>query len=802
MIKRDCEANRKLNTEIYHTELAVVGGGLSGVCTAITAARKGVKVVLVQDRPVLGGNSSSEVRLWILGATSHLGNNNRWSREGGVVDELLVENMYRNREGNPLIFDAILLDKVKAEPNITLLLNTAVYEVRKLADDSIGAVKGFCSQNSTDYIVHAPLFCDASGDGIVGFLSGAAFRMGAESKEEFGEKFAPTEEYGQLLGHSLYFYSKDTGRPVKFKAPDFAMDVSKEIPRFRSFNAKEYGCKLWWLEYGGRMDTVYDTEKIKWELWKVVYGAWDYIKNSGEFPEAENMTLEWVGTIPGKRESRRFEGDYMLRQQDIVEQRTHEDAVAYGGWSIDLHPADGVFSEKPGCNQWHAKGIYQIPYRCLYSRNIKNLFLAGRIISATHVAFASTRVMATAAYIGQAVGMAAYIARAKGAVENRFVKTKREQSYANHGGAAEDMTEDKETGHTVVTEIYHKGYLNPRDILEKGFITDLQHELLKSGQHIPKLVLHDDTDLVQQGSLTVSSTFALGCLSADFVLPLDISVAQMLPLQEGKLPAITFDLEAKNDTVLDVELRISGKTGNFTPDVSLEKYAVAVKKGRETVRVAFSAHIKERAYAFIILHKNRDVELYRSSLRVTGILSTFNLVNKAVSNYGEQVPPEDIGMDEFEFWCPQRRPGGHNVAMKIDPPLHPFGKEHIKTGVYRPTTTPNAWVADLNDAEPCVKISWEKPREISRIELFFDTDYDHPMESVLMGHPESVMPFCVRNYKILDDKGEVVFEKTGNYQTINRVDLKTTVITRELTITMEHPSRDVPAALFAVRCYR
>src|SRR5690606_11894090 len=185
--------------ELHHTELAIIGGGLSGVCTAITAARKGVKVVLVQDRPVLGGNSSSEVRLWILGATSHMGNNNRWSREGGVIDEILVENTYKNKEGNPLIFDTILLDKVKSEPNITLLLNTAVYEVQKSAEDKIRSVKSFCSQNSTEYVVEAPLFCDASGDGIVGFLSGAAFRMGAESKEVFVEKFAPNKEYGELL---------------------------------------------------------------------------------------------------------------------------------------------------------------------------------------------------------------------------------------------------------------------------------------------------------------------------------------------------------------------------------------------------------------------------------------------------------------------------------------------------------------------------------------------------------------------------------------------------------------------------
>src|SRR5690349_16745566 len=212
---------RSLFKETIHSDFIIVGGGISGVCCAITAAREGLTVALVQDRPVLGGNASSEVRLWILGATSHMGNNNRWAREGGVIDEILVENTYRNPEGNPVIFDSILLEKVVEEKNIRLFLNTAVYEVIKDNPDTIKAVTGYCSQNQTEYTFQAPYFCDASGDGVIAFLSGAAFRMGAESREEFDEQFAPSKEYGELLGHSIYFYSRDTGRPVQFTAPSF-----------------------------------------------------------------------------------------------------------------------------------------------------------------------------------------------------------------------------------------------------------------------------------------------------------------------------------------------------------------------------------------------------------------------------------------------------------------------------------------------------------------------------------------------------------------------------------------------------
>lgn len=233
-------------------------------------------------------------------------NNNRYAREGGLVEEILVENLHRNPEGNPLILDTILLEKVREESNIQLFLNTALIGCDK-DGDRITRVQGFSSQCSLTFFVQAQQFADCTGDGALSFLAGAPFRIGAESKDEFGEEFAPSSEYGHLLGHSIYFYSKDAGRPVEFHPPSYALkDVENEIPRFRTFNTKEMGCSLWWIEYGGRLDTVHDTEDIKWELWRVVYGVWDYFKNSGRFPEAENLTLEWVGTIPGKRESRRF----------------------------------------------------------------------------------------------------------------------------------------------------------------------------------------------------------------------------------------------------------------------------------------------------------------------------------------------------------------------------------------------------------------------------------------------------------------------------------------------------------------
>lgn len=745
--------------EVHHTaDLAVIGGGMAGVCCAITAARQGISVVLIQDRPVLGGNASSEVRLWILGATSHMGNNNRWAREGGVIDELLVENVYRNPEGNTIIFDTILLEKVIEEPNIILLLNTSVYETIKSGATRIKEVVGICSQNSTTYRVSADLFCDASGDGIVGFQAGAAFRMGAESSAEFDEPFAPTKEYGELLGHSIYFMSKNLGKPVDFVPPSYALTDITQIPRYRKFNVQEHGCWLWWLEYGGRLDTVHESETIKWELWKVVYGVWNYIKNSGQFPEARNLTLEWVGAIPGKRESRRFEGHYMLHQSDLVHQRHFYDAVAHGGWAIDLHPADGVFSEKPGCNQWHSKGVYSIPYRTMISKNVDNLFLAGRIISASHVAFGSTRVMATCAHNAQAVGVAAALVKKLG--------------------------------------------LKPADLAAEEYIGELQKELLKTGQYIPHAALKDPEDLMESAGISVSSTLHLEELKFDGPLfPLIYGVAQLLPVQPGAFPSVEVEISVAEDCELDVSLRRSLKVYNFTPDVVLAYHTYSLKKGLQRVVINLDVAIAVETYAFICFHKQPQCSIRMSETRITGIVSVFNKQNIPVSNYGKQEPDPGTGFESFEFWVPIRRPGGHNLAMKIEPPVRAFGKDQIQNGIYRPYLRPNAWIADLDDPEPILTVDWEQTQTIRKLVLSFDTDWDYAMESSLLGHAERMMPFVVRNYQIYDGDNNILHTQRENHQTRNVIVFDQQIKTKLLKLVFQKPDDKVPVGLFGLSVY-
>lgn len=745
------KTHRSSKTIKLTTDLVVIGGGLAGTCCALTAARQGIEVVLIQDRPVLGGNASSEVRLWALGATSHMGNNNRWAREGGVIDELVIENIFRNPEGNALIFDTILLEKIWEEQNITLLLNTAVYATHKSSAQSISGVSAFCSQNSTQYEVTAPLFCDASGDGIVGFQSGAAFRMGAESSEEFNEPFAPSKEYGELLGHSIYFMSKDVGKPVQFIPPKYALKDITKVPRYRNFSVKDQACWMWWIEYGGRLDTVHDTETIKWELWKVVYGVWDYIKNSGKFPEAANLTLEWVGHIPGKRESRRFEGHYMLTQGDIVSQTQFNDAVSYGGWAIDIHPADGVFSEKPGCNQWHSKGVYQIPYRCLISKNIDNLFLAGRIISASHLAFGSTRVMMTCAHSAQAVGLAAAMCIRK--------KWK------------------------------------PADLLLNNRVKSLQQQLLKAGQYIPYLPVTIEPDY----TITPSSSLSLDLLPFDGPWrSLTFGAAQLLPLPRGPVPVFNLEVKTFKTSTITISLRKSSKASNYTPDELLGEQQIDLKQGVHPIKLDFNTKLDEACYVFLCVHQNPEVEIKCSNSRVTGLVSVFNKQNKAVSNFGRQQPDPEIGFDSFEFWTPERRPNGHNIAMSITPALTCFSVSNLINGYYRPFLQPNAWVADLDDPFPELRLKWPSPKKIHKILLSFDTDFDHPMETSIWSHTERVMPLVVNDYQVFDNSNKVIYEQKGNHQTRNEIYLEPPVETSELTFRFFRPSENVPVSVFGV----
>ncbi|HNQ88813.1 MAG TPA: FAD-dependent oxidoreductase [Verrucomicrobiota bacterium] len=386
------------------TDVLVAGGGMAGVCAALAAARHGARVLLVQDRAQLGGNASSEIRMHIVGADCH-GARPGW-REGGLIEELRLDDAVRNPQRSFSLWDLLLYDKVLRESNITLLLDTTLCgaEVRQ---GRIERAIARCDRTEHRYRITASQYLDCTGDSRLALEAGAEFRMGREGRDEFGESLAGASADAQTQGSSLLFTARDHGRPMPFQAPPWARTIRPELLEFRRISSWEYG--YWWIEWGGQLNSIRDDGRIRHELLAIVLGVWNHIKNSGAYPSSATWALEWIGFLPGKRESRRILGDYVLTQQDLEGRRGEPpDAIAIGGWPMDDHPPSGFdASSQPPFRSIKLEAPYGIPLRSLYSRSLSNLFMAGRNISASHVAFSSSRVMATCACLGQAAGTAA-----------------------------------------------------------------------------------------------------------------------------------------------------------------------------------------------------------------------------------------------------------------------------------------------------------------------------------------------------------------------------------------------------------
>lgn len=387
-------------------DLLVAGGGIAGVCAAVAAARNGARVILVNDRSRLGGNSSSEVKMHIVGASCHKGRPG-W-RESGLLEEFRLDDAVNNPQRCWELWDLLLYDKVVSEPNITLLLESVLYAAA-VKDGRIDHVLVRCDKSEHLYRVKAPLYVDATGDSRLALEAGAEMRWGRETRAEFNESLAPEKPDRETLGSSILFTSRLYHQPMPFTAPKWARKVTKDQLRHRRITSWEYG--YWWIEWGGDRNIIRENERIRFELLSIVMGIWDYVKNSGDFPDSANFALDWVGMMPGKRGSRRVVGDHILTQHDLTT-GDFDDAVAYGGWPMDDHPPGGFDRPDLAPNvSVQPKEVYNIPLRSLYSKNVSNLLLAGRNISASHVAFTSTRVMGTCAAVGQAVGTAAALCK-------------------------------------------------------------------------------------------------------------------------------------------------------------------------------------------------------------------------------------------------------------------------------------------------------------------------------------------------------------------------------------------------------
>ena len=679
-------------------ELVVVGGGIAGVSTAISAARHGVRVALVHNRSMLGGNSSSEVKLYPENNSSH----QPWIKESGIHDEFHTEERVRNHrpylEGTMNChWDLVLYEWVRREKNIDLYLNTHMHRALMQDDSRIRAV--FCFQMGTEktFELHAPLFVDASGDGYLGYRAGAEFRWGREARDEFNEPEAPLKADEKVMGNTLMFTAVDTGKPVPFKAPEWAVEFPSDddlVARNHSHIEGGY----WWTEVGAPYHPIRDNNEIVHEGLRQLLGVWDHIKNKQDHG-AENYGLEFIGFWPYKRECRRMRGDHILTQHHLQNPKVQEDDVAYGCWGIDIHAQGGILNNKqipyepPGSERFWDRLFalpYGIPLRSLYSRNIENLMMAGRPISASYVAFASTRVLSTGSIVGQSVGIAASLC--------------------------------KKYGET------------PRVIAKKR-IKECQQIILRDDGHIPGLVNEDSDDLARQATATASSQAKLHFPEPNTgSFRLDRPRAQVFPASADRIDTVDLMLysELKSPARMKIGLRAADHVWDFraTDDIAVAEAEVPTRN--KGVWVSFPLNAKVEPGRFYYVYVPDPVpEVHWKTFR---------------HEKGEpfQLP---VGVS------PSDRPGkqwrrlvdGRCHIMRISPDSDCYGPQNAITGANRPDQWTNIWISDPEKQLPAwLQLQWRKPMTFNTVQLTFDTNPDLRETLPLFRYPECVKDYTIR----------------------------------------------------------
>jgi len=808
-------------------DFVVAGGGFTGICCSIMAARQGLKTALITNRGFIGGNSGAEVRCPVDGADGeHQFNFN--ARETGLIEEIRLRNLYVNPEGNSYRWDMVLMDFIAAEENLDLYLNTCIDQVitdqelanqmcepdspkkskagrNEISDEAsdrpcrIEYISGIQTTTEKRFVFRAPLFADNTGDGTLSRLAGCSFMQGAEAPDVFGEKIAAKEDAGGVLLGTLTYTAKDQGHPVEFIPPENAFSMEKSgCLEHREIPAEMFARFVWFYETGAGLDQAKDSEEVAAAHRALLFSIWDYIKQHPEKYGAENYDFEYISPYVGKRESRRIIGKKILTEKDICEQREHDDACGYGGWAIDLHSPLGFFGKDPE-NWWvYLKGLYSIPLSCAIARDCRNLFVIGRCFSVSHVALGSTRLNATLATVGQAAGIAAAIALKKGIDLHDFGPEEMKQLHRIQ------WRQDQ----TVL------GYRN-----------------------------EDAADLALSAKASASSEKSYRMTRPTAFFKTDTIYGQSMPVKPG-LKALRFAYRAGKDSKLTVKVYRTGKRQNYGPEVLLKTFDLKLQKtgnaGNSDKETSAGRTKREAAETKTYVNQAQDygwftldlsdlqlqeeflfflfdgcgekqLELAAGTERLPSVSAIMQRENTLpnIMDYETLSPLPGEWMKlgiplKLRKYSTASQPNiNYAFCFETLPSLSFYGAENVNNGYLRPYGQPNLWVAEGGKDEEIV-LSFEKPVPVSEIDVTFDTNLNFRVRNV-KPYSFNTIAETVKDYEVYINNESGTWEPVrcvvGNYQRFNRICLKDKKTASALKIRVLATNGCPNAAIYSISVY-
>lgn len=800
-----------MRTDQRRFEIVVCGGGLAGFCAAVAAARQGATVCLVQNRPVLGGNCSSEIGVTPHGSAAF----HAYARETGIISEALIEERARNHAEvyengwTNSVWDMVLYDIALREPTLELFLNTDVEGVEMdpaggQLDSSLaaeptlelgyyhrpsrirngpGRIAAITArvQNAERLLrIEGGIFIDCTGDGLVADRAGCEWRMGAEGREETGEPHAPDAPSTDTMGNSIHFLARDMGQPVPYNAPAWAVhheDASYFYDQGRI--PKDARGGFWWIEIGVPYHTIHDNETIRHELTRHALGVWDWMKNRDPImrERTRNFALDWIGQVPGKRESRRIMGLRLMDEHDALEKRVFEDEIAFGGWFVDLHTPGGLLaptSEPTAADGNHSPfsdysaqsycGPYGIPLSSLIAKDVENLMMAGRNISVTRAALGTTRVMGTTALLGEAAGIAAALS----------LRSRKKLA----------------------------------DMVSGESVKAIQQTLLRGGCFLPNSRNEDPGDLARKAKVHASSEALVHGSGPDSKgfhpglavwrdqpqfndEALSVAKAQSFFWSGGVIDWVELCLDNVSDRTEELPVALHAQDHiwdyRLEPGRPLASGTLAVPPGRGRW-VRWYLGIDPAS------HGVQPGGLLRLGVPAKGNLSwriAGSMIPGHLASY--QIAPSKM----------RRFGNGETLSYRIHPAQKPFGATNVLSGVTRPHRNSNLWMSDpTQPLDQFIELSWAAPVSMAEIRLVFPGH--------LLREYHAYSPFyrdaqCPRDYTLLaeDPQGTLVeiTQVTGNFQRVNHHRLETPVSTQRLRMVIHATNGDPAAQIYEIRVY-